>query len=158
MNRLRQPVHNCYHRITLQYRSDLVWAWAHDHITTKLARVCVAAREQMIYNLACIQRGTDRWYLTWHKACHIKLSICSENIQTSMWIILDQYFVLYGYSGLDSVLWPRFTVPSNHSFRNCPMEAWKQPILPIYRVNLGLQTALGRQTPPTWETDRPCKD
>lgn len=39
-------------QLSRQCRSDLVWARAHDHITVKLARVCVAAGEQTIPNLA----------------------------------------------------------------------------------------------------------
>lgn len=39
-------------QLSHQCRCDLVWARAQDHITFKLAGVCVAAREQTIPNLA----------------------------------------------------------------------------------------------------------
>lgn len=39
-------------QLSRQCRSDLVWAWAHNHITVKLARVWVVAGEQTIPNLA----------------------------------------------------------------------------------------------------------
>lgn len=119
MNRLRLSAHNRYQRITQPYRSDLVWPWAHDHITIKLARVCVAAQEQTIDNLAWSQSGADRWYLIWHKACHIKLIHLfwkhSNQYVNLSWINTLCYMatlVLIGY------YWPRSTVPSNHRFRN----------------------------------------